>query len=92
MAIVVFFDNIKNCPTEKYYETLKRLAAAGAEPPKGQLSHVMYEKDGQPHVVNVYETSESFEAFGQILMPILADLGIDAGEPVVMPAENFMAG
>jgi hypothetical protein len=92
MAIIVFFNNIQNCPTAKYYETLRRLEQAGAGAPTGQLSHVMYEKDGRPHVVNVYDTPENFEAFGNVLMPILAELGIDAGAPVVMPAENVQIG
>ncbi len=68
MAIVVFFDHIHNCPTEKYYETLRRLEQAGAGAPAGQLSHVMYVTDGRPHVVNIYDSPESFEAFGHVLM------------------------
>ena len=92
MAIVVFFDNIQNCPTEKYYETLRRLEQAGAGAPTGQLFHTMYVQDGQPHVINVFDSPENFEAFGRVLMPILSELGIDAGQPVVMPAENVQAG
>ena len=92
MAILVFFDNIQNCTTEQYYEVLRRLKEAGAEPPRGQLYHVMYLTDGRPHVVDIFDTSENFEAFGGLLMPILAELGIDGGAPVIMPAENVMAG
>jgi hypothetical protein len=92
MAIVAFFHDIKNCPTEKYYETLRRLDQAGAGAPTGQLSHVMYMKDGQPHVINIFDTPENFEAFGGVLMPILADLGIEVGPPEVLPAENVQFG
>ncbi len=35
-------------------------------------------------VYQVWETTESFEAFGATLMPILVELGIDPGEPSIM--------
>ena len=92
MAIAAFFDDIRNCPTEKYYEVLRRLKDAGAEPPKGQLYHVMYVEGGSPHVIDVFDTEENFGAFGAILMPILADLGIEAGPPTIKPVENVMRG
>ncbi len=92
MAIVAFFNDIRNCTTEQYYEVLTRLAQAGADPPKGQLYHVMYMKDGAPHVIDVYDTPENLQAFGELLAPILADMGIEAGPPVVVEAENTMAG
>jgi hypothetical protein len=36
-------------------------------------------------VYDVWESQETFEAFGAKLMPILAELGIDVGQPAVMP-------
>jgi hypothetical protein len=35
-------------------------------------------------VYDIWESPEEFQAFGQELMPILPDIGIDAGEPSVM--------
>ncbi len=92
MALIAFFRDIRNCPTETYYETLRRLDQAGAGNPQGQLFHVMYVEDGKPHVIDVFDTDENFEAFGAVLMPILADLGIEAGPPEVKQLENYMAG
>jgi hypothetical protein len=92
MALIVFFDDIQNCPTELYYETLRRLDKAGAHPPRGQLFHVMYVEDGEPHVINVFDTQENFEAFGAVLGPILADLGIEVGPPTMKTLENYVAG
>src|SRR5262249_22098238 len=92
MAIVVFFNNIQNCPTEKYYETLRRLETAGAGSPKGQLYHIMHETDGRPHGIDVSDSMENFETFGRVLLPCLAEQGIEAGEPVIMPGENVQAG
>jgi hypothetical protein len=91
LALIVFFDDIRNCPTDKYYETLRRLDKAGANPPKGQLFHVMYVEDGNPHVVNVFDTQDNFDAFGAVLGPILAELGIEVGPPTIKRLENYMA-
>jgi hypothetical protein len=41
-------------------------------------------------VYDVWESQETFDAFGQTLMPILAELGVDVGAPDVMPAHNVV--
>jgi len=38
----------------------------------------------------VWDSQASFEAFGQHLMPILAELGIDPGEPRIGEIELIM--
>ena len=35
---------------------------------------------------------ESFEAFGATLLPIMAELGADPGQPMVMPVHNIIVG
>jgi len=40
-------------------------------------------------VYDVWESPEQFQAFGATLMPILAELGIDPGEPAVMPIHRL---
>ncbi len=92
MAIVVFFDSVQNMPAEKYFEVLRRLEAAGAGAPKGRLSHVMFLKDGRSNVIDVFDTPENFQAFGETLVPLLQELAVDAGEPAVVPAANFIKG
>ncbi len=37
------------------------------------------------HVFDVWESQEDFERFGEVLMPILQEPGIDPGEPHVAP-------
>ena len=41
-------------------------------------------------VYDVWDSQEDFEALGQVLMPILGELGIDAGQPDVMPVHNVV--
>jgi hypothetical protein len=33
---------------------------------------------------------EKFQAFGEMLMPLLAQEGMEAAEPVVFPVHNFV--
>jgi hypothetical protein len=35
-------------------------------------------------VYQVWESPKAFEAFGNVLMPILSEVGIDPGEPSIM--------
>ena len=41
-------------------------------------------------VYDVWDSQEDFDAFGQTLMPILAELGVDPGQPDVMPVHNIV--
>ena len=41
---------------------------------------------------DVWESQESFEAFGATLLPIMGDLGVDPGEPAVAPVHNTIQG
>ena len=75
---------------EKYDTAIRELEAAGQGSPAGRLSHVAY---GEPHalrVADVWDTKESFDAFGATLIPILQRLGVDPGEPKVTQAYNVI--
>jgi hypothetical protein len=43
-------------------------------------------------VFDVWDSQESFEAFGATLLPIMAELGADPGEPQVSPVHNIIEG
>lgn len=45
-------------------------------------------------VFDIWDSPEAFEAFGVTLMPILAEVGVDPGEPMVMlhPQHRAMTG
>lgn len=40
-------------------------------------------------VYDIWDSPESFEAFGKVLVPILAELGVDPGRPDVMPVHKL---
>jgi len=77
---------------EKYDQTLARLEAAGAGSPPGRLYHAARESDGLIQVFDVWESQESFEAFGGTLLPIMGELGVDPGQPMVAPVRNTIQG
>jgi hypothetical protein len=76
----------------KYDDTLVRLEAAGMGAPSGRLYHVALESDGLIQVFDVWDSQESFEAFGATLLPIMGELGVDPGEPSVAPVHNSIVG
>jgi hypothetical protein len=91
MAIGIYFGQ-GNFPAEKYNEAISRLESVGAGEPDGRSYHVALESDGKIQVFDVWESQEKFDAFGATLMPILSDLGIDPGPPMVQPVVNVIKG
>ena len=91
MALGFYFTPSSFSP-ETYDETIKRLEAAGAGAPAGRLYHVALEAEGQIQVFDVWDSQESFEAFGATLLPIMAAVGADPGQPMVSPVRNIIQG
>jgi len=88
MAIAVYF-HPKNMRLSDFEEVHRRLVEAGAEAPEGRIHHSCIGEDGDLMVYDIWETPEAFEAFGQILAPHLAEVGIDAGEPSIMNVQRL---
>jgi hypothetical protein len=89
MAIVVKF-SVSNCSAEKYDEVLRRLEAAGAVAPAGQLFHVSYGSRDNIQVIDVFDSQQSLENFGKTLVPILDEMGIKA-QPEVHEAYKIQS-
>ena len=85
MAITVYF-HAKGMTLDQFKESHRRLDAVGtaAAAPPGRLHHSCFGDDGDLMVYQIWESPESFQAFGATLMPILAEMGIDPGEPSIM--------
>jgi hypothetical protein len=77
---------------EVYDDSLARLEAAGAGTPPGRLYHFALETGGQIQVFDVWDSEEAFQAFGETLMPILAELGVDPGQPQVSVIRKIIIG
>ncbi|HEY7215261.1 MAG TPA: hypothetical protein VIC28_11560 [Thermoanaerobaculia bacterium] len=77
---------------QRYDETIRRLEAAGAGAPAGRLYHACHGEGSDLRVVDIWESMETFETFGQTLMPILQEIGIDPGQPEIRPVHNTIVG
>jgi hypothetical protein len=82
MALGTYFTPASFTP-QQYDELTRRLDAAGAGTPPGRLHHIALETGGHIQVLDIWDTAASFHAFGSALVPALAALGIDPGEPQV---------
>jgi hypothetical protein len=90
MSIVVRFTPT-SLTTEKYDETLRRLTDAGDFPPDGLDYHVCFGSDGNLKVSEIWDSQQQFAAFGERLMPLLADVGIEfSSEPEVFEVHNIV--
>lgn len=87
MSIVVRFTP-SSLTAAQYDESVRRLSDAGLFPPTGLDFHLCFGTDGALMVSEVWDSREQFEAFGAQLMPILADVGIEPGEPAVFEVHN----
>lgn len=91
MALIVHFAP-KGMDDKKYAEVLRRLEAAGAGAPAGRLHHACYGDRKALRVTDIYDTPQSFDAFGKTLVPILASLEIEVGQPEVIEVHNIIQG
>lgn len=89
MAIATYF-NPEAMTAEQYDRAMAALEAAGAGSPAGRLHHSCFGAPDHLMVYDIWESGEAFEAFGEMLGPIVAQLGIDVGEPEIMPLHNHI--
>ena len=95
MPIVLVHDTITE---EQYEESIRRLTDGQKErvtspadwPVEGLLVHAAGEGPNGFRVVDIWESQEALEAFGAILLPILADIGVQ-GEPEIYPTHSFVS-
>lgn len=59
-------------------------------PPDGLDYHVCFGSDGNLRVSEIWDSREQHEAFGERLMPLLAEVGIEPGEPELIEIHNVV--
>jgi hypothetical protein len=53
---------------------------------------VLFGSEGDLRVSEIWDSEEQFRAFGERLMPLLTEVGIEfAGPPEILPAHNVIA-
>jgi hypothetical protein len=89
MAIAIYV-HPQSMSSAQYDDIMKRLDAAGAASPPGRLHHSCFGPPDHMMVYDVWDSAESWEQFGAILMPILGEIGVDPGQPEIMPLHNMV--
>ena len=74
----------------QYDHVVRRLDEEGVSPADGLDYELCFGSDDQHKVSLVWDSKEQLDAFGARLMPILAELGIDPGEPEVFEVHNII--
>ena len=87
MAIAVVFTP-PSMSVRQYDEIIQKLESAGAGKPAGRLHHFCYGSTHQTRVLEMWESPESFEAFGKALRPVLSEVGLDSGAPAIAEIHN----
>jgi hypothetical protein len=96
MRVVAVFQ-VPGLTQDKYEQSVRRVTGGKDRvespsdwPVEGLLVHIAGQGESGFRVVDVWESEEAFARFGDTLMPILQDLGIE-GEPEVYSAHAFVA-
>jgi len=76
----------------KYDEVVKQLKSAGAGSPKGRSYHVCYGDSDRVQVLDIWDSMEDFQAFGETLKPIMETIGVDPGKPKIKEVHNIIIG
>jgi hypothetical protein len=90
MSVVVRFSPT-NLTSEKYDESLRRLEETGGFPPDGLEYHICFGPEGNMRVSEIWDSREQLAAFGERLMPLLTEIGIEfSGEPEIFDVHNIV--
>ena len=83
MAIGIYFSPAAMSAAQ-YDECIKLLRKAVAGNPPGRSYHASFGPKDKLMVFDVWTSQAAFDKFGKTLMPILQQIGVDAGQPSVM--------
>lgn len=87
-----FYFSPTSMNAQQYDTCIRKLEAAGAGKPAGRLYHACFGASDKLAVFDVWDSQQSFDRFGETLMPILKEIGVDPGNPQVMPIHNVIQG
>ena len=91
MSILVRFSPV-SMTGEKYDEAVRRHEDVGIEfPPEGMEYHVCFGSEGNLRVSEIWDSREQLQSYGERLMPLLADVGIEfSGDPEIVEVHRIV--
>jgi len=90
MALAFYFAPKPPMSAAQYDECTKLLRKAGAGHPRGRMYHASFGSPESVAVFDIWTSQAAFDAFGKTLMPIMQQMGVDPGQPHVMPLHNVI--
>jgi hypothetical protein len=75
---------------QQYDDAVRRLTEDGVFPADGLDYEICSGPDENLNVIQVWDSQQQLDAFGERLMPILAELGIDPGKPELLEVHNII--
>ncbi|MGE5860372.1 MAG: ester cyclase [Ignavibacteria bacterium] len=91
MLLSIYFKP-KSMNARQYDDVTNKLEKAGLGNPRGRIYHFCFGNDKNLHVLDIWETKEDFDKFGETLMPILKQAGVDPGQPEINEVHNTILG
>jgi cyclopropane fatty-acyl-phospholipid synthase-like methyltransferase len=76
---------------EQYQAASEKIQAAGVSQ-AGMVMHSCFSEGESLAIFDVWESKEAFEAFGAQLMPIVQEVGIVMGAPMIVEMIDYAAG
>jgi len=96
VPVVLVFES-PTLTQERYEESIRRLSDGKTRmespadwPVEGLLAHIPGQGPNGFRVVDVWESEDAMKRFGEVLMPVLQDIGVE-GEPEIYPAHTFVS-
>lgn len=87
MPIGIYIE-LQNLTADTYAAINARLC--DLDDPPGRTFHAAFHVEDQIHVFDVWESGDAFEAFGAVLLPLLAAYGVDPGQPRIGEIERIV--
>lgn len=90
-GLLVRFTAAGDVSTDQYDETIRRLEKSGDWLPEGLEYHFAFKSNGNFRVTEIWDSQKELDAFGERLMPVLKDVGIElSGKPDVLEIHNVI--
>jgi hypothetical protein len=90
-SILARFEAVPAVTNQQYDESIRRLEALGSWPPAGLAYHVAFRSEGKFRVSEIWDSRQAFDAFGERLMPVLKEVGVElSGEPEMLEIHNII--
>lgn len=89
MSLLIRF-NPPSLTADQYDNAVRRMTEEGVHPADGLDYEICFGEPGNLKVSQVWDSQKQLDAFAERLMPVLAELGIDPGEPEVLEVHHII--